>query len=99
MNMIGGNWSNPSITCFCTYCERKGLETRGLYRCARQGCIELDRLFAAAGRDQRPTDGYFVTFWRLALEYLEILVWEKLWTVKQAGPVCLDQRSIARNGH
>src|SRR5205823_469989 len=33
---------------------------------------------AAAGT--RPSDGYSVTFWRLLIEYPEILAWEKLWT-------------------
>jgi hypothetical protein len=80
MNMIGGNWSNPSITCFCGYCERKARERGVSIDRARQGYIELDRLFGAARQDQRPTDGYFVTFWRLLLEYPEILSWENLWT-------------------
>ena len=30
--------------------------------------------------DQRPSDGYFVSLWRLLLSYPEILAWEKLWT-------------------
>jgi len=53
MNMIGGNWSNPSITCFCGYCERKARERGVSIDRARQGYIELDRLFAAARQDQR----------------------------------------------
>ncbi|MFQ5741530.1 MAG: hypothetical protein ACE5JX_21240, partial [Acidobacteriota bacterium] len=40
----------------------------------------LDKLFHAARADKRPTDGYFVTFWRLLLEYPEIFAWEKMWT-------------------
>jgi hypothetical protein len=28
----------------------------------------------------RPGDGYFVTFWRLLVDYPEIIAWEKLWT-------------------
>ena len=31
----------------------------------------------------RPSDGYFVTFWRLLLKYPEILAWEQLWTDSQ----------------
>jgi hypothetical protein len=34
----------------------------------------------AGNAGQRPTDGYFVSFWRLLLDYPEILAWEKLWT-------------------
>jgi hypothetical protein len=42
--------------------------------------MALEDLLAAAKREERPSDGYFVSFWRLLLEYPEILGWEKLWT-------------------
>ena len=45
-----------------------------------QGFLQLDKFVRAARGDQRPSDGYFVTFWRLLLDYPEILAWEKLWT-------------------
>jgi hypothetical protein len=80
MNMIGGTWTTPSITCFCPDCQRKGHERGISVERARNGLMELDRLFQAARRDQPLTDGYFVTFWRTLLEYPEILEWEKLWT-------------------
>ena len=35
--------------------------------------------------NQRPTDGYFVEFWRIMVEYPEILAWEKLWTDGKYG--------------
>ncbi|HZL43231.1 MAG TPA: hypothetical protein VFD66_08110, partial [Verrucomicrobiae bacterium] len=47
---------------------------------ARRGYLELEKLLLAAKRDQRPADGYFVSFWRLLSQYPEILGWEKLWT-------------------
>jgi hypothetical protein len=47
---------------------------------AQQGYRRLDQLFRAAAKDQRPVDGYFVTVWRLLLEYPEILSWENLWS-------------------
>jgi len=31
----------------------------------------------------RPADGYFVSFWRLLVDYPEILAWERLWTDSQ----------------
>ncbi len=80
MNMIGGGWTTPAITCFCPYCLRKGRDRGISVDRARQGYIALDRLFQAARRDQRPHDGYFITFWRTLQEYPEILHWEKLWT-------------------
>lgn len=79
----GGFNGHASITCFCEYCQRKGRE-RGIdVTRARQGFLELDKWVHAAWKDPRPGDGYFVTFWRLLLNYPEILAWEKLWTDSQ----------------
>ncbi len=80
MNMIGGGWTTPFVTCFCRDCERKARERGVSIDRARRGYMALDRLFQAARQDHRPSDGYFVTFWRTLLEYPEILEWEKLWT-------------------
>ncbi|PYT75507.1 MAG: hypothetical protein DMG40_28060, partial [Acidobacteria bacterium] len=33
----------------------------------------------------RPNDGYFVSYWRLLVQYPEILAWEKLWNDGQRG--------------
>ena len=80
MNLIGGGWSQPFISCFCPHCLTKA-QTRSIsVDRARRGYIELEKLLQAAKQDQRPTDGYFVTFWRLLSQYPEILAWEKLWT-------------------
>lgn len=80
MNLIGGGWTTPNVTCFCPDCRRKA-RGRGLSpERARRGYLELEKLFQAAGANQRPADGYFVAFWRLLLDYPEILGWEKLWT-------------------
>ena len=79
-NMIGGGWSTQGISCFCQYCRAKGRARDISVERAQAGYRQLDQLFRAAAQDQRPVDGYFVTFWRLLLEYPEILSWEKLWT-------------------
>ena len=79
-NMIGGTWSTAGISCFCEHCRAKARERGVSVERAQQGYRELDQLFRAAAQDQRPVDGYFVTFWRLLLDYPEILSWEKLWT-------------------
>lgn len=79
-NMIGGGWTTSGISCFCGYCQTKA-RGRGIsVERATLGYRKLDQLFTAAAGDNRPADGYFVTFWRLLLEYPEILSWEKLWT-------------------
>ena len=77
----GGFGGRPAITCFCEHCTRAGRERGIQVDRAREGLIELDKFVSTARRsDQRPSDGYFVTFWRLLLNYPEILAWEKLWT-------------------
>jgi hypothetical protein len=76
----GGFQGRAALTCFCEHCRKKGQERGISVERARQGLIELDKFVRAAWSDQRPSDGYFVTFWRLLLNYPEILAWEKLWT-------------------
>ena len=76
-NMIGGS---GAITCFCQFCQAKARERGISVERAQTGYRELEQLFQAAAKDQRPVDGYFVSFWRLLLKYPEILSWESLWT-------------------
>ena len=78
-NMIGGGWATTGISCFCRYCREKARERDISVERAREGFVRLDRLFQAAGKQQRPADGYFVSFWRILLEYPEILAWHSLW--------------------
>jgi hypothetical protein len=79
-NMIGGTWSTVGISCFCEYCRAKARERGISVDRAQSGYRKLDDLWRAASKDERPVDGYFVSFWRLLLDYPEILSWEKLWT-------------------
>ena len=37
------------------------------------------RWVAGLKADRRPADGAFVTFWRILVEYPEVLAWERLW--------------------
>jgi hypothetical protein len=76
----GGFNGRATLTCFCNHCRAVGRE-RGIdVERARAGLIELDKFARAGSADQKPSDGYFVTFWRILLNYPEILAWEKLWT-------------------
>jgi hypothetical protein len=79
-NIMGGGWTSEGIGCFCEHCRAKARERGISVDRARAGYTEFARLIRAAAQDQRPTDGYFVTFWRMLLDYPEILSWEKLWT-------------------
>lgn len=82
-NAIDAHQGQSVLTCFCEYCTRKGQQQGINVQRARQGLAELDQWVRAAWTQPRPSDGYFVTFWRLLLEYPEILAWEKFWTDSQ----------------
>lgn len=65
--------------CFCPFCQAKGRALGISVERAQTGYRQLTEMFTAFERDQRPDDGYYVTFWRLLLRYPEILSWETLW--------------------
>jgi hypothetical protein len=71
------------LTCFCRYCQQKGAERGINIERARLGLQALRDWVQMAHSGARPSDGYFVTFWRLLLRYPEILAWEQLWTDSQ----------------
>ena len=78
--MHGGTRADPlEVTCFCDFCQREG-KSRGIdVQRAVEGYRKLASLVHDSRAVNRPTDGYFVSYWRLLLEYPEILAWEKLW--------------------
>jgi len=79
-NMIGGDWAQIGVTCFCRFCAAKGRERGIVADRAKEGYRRLLYLFRAGPKHgQRPADGYFTTFWRTLLEYPEILSWQNLW--------------------
>jgi hypothetical protein len=77
-NLIGGG---STISCFCRYCQARAREQGISVARAQRGYRELGQLFRATAQEQRPADGYFVSFWRILLNYPEVLSWETLWTV------------------
>jgi Glycosyl hydrolase-like 10 len=83
LNAIGakvGAGDPARVTCFCEF-HQKAAKERGIdFKRAKLGFEQLDQFVRAARAGQRPNDGYFVEFWRLLLEYPELLAWEKLWT-------------------
>ncbi len=40
--------------------------------------LKLDEFVQAALKGKRPSDGYFVEFWRLLVEWPEIIAWDRL---------------------
>lgn len=87
-NMVGTHFGrftgeSPSY-CFCQYCVAKAA-TQGIdVDRARKGFVALGqwvkqtREQTGAGERNRVT-GPFVTFWRLLLEYPELIAWQRFW--------------------
>jgi hypothetical protein len=74
------NGNDPSrVTCFCTFCKEKA-KKRGInVERAIEGFQTLEAWVLAAKANQRPSDGYWVTFLRILYRYPELLAWETLW--------------------
>jgi hypothetical protein len=70
--------ASSRVTCFCGH-HQKAARDRGIdFERARQGFVKLDQFVQAALKGQRPSDGYFVEFWRTLVEYPEIILWDRL---------------------
>lgn len=72
-----------AVTCFCRYCQAiardRGIDVRRAQEGFRRA-IEWNTQVAAG---DSPRDGAFVSFWRLLLQYPELLAWQTLWTWSQ----------------
>jgi hypothetical protein len=84
-NLIGANtWEHPG-SCFCQF-HRKAAQERGIdVNRALAGYRKLIAFTKQARAGQRPVDGYFVEFWRIMVEYPEVIAWEKLWNDGKYG--------------
>lgn len=84
------------VTCFCEY-HRKAAAQHGIdFDRARAGYRRLDEYVQQALTNQRPTDGYFVEFWRLLVENPEILAWDRLFDVGK-HQVVADVRAAVKS--
>ena len=82
LNAIGASHSqtiaSSRVTCFCEFHQRAAKE-RGIdLQRAREGYTRLDQFVQNSLVNKRPSDGYFVEFWRLLVEYPEIIAWDRL---------------------
>ncbi len=67
------------VTCFCEFCQAKA-KARGIdVGRAFEGFHTLAKWAEWCRGGQRPTDGYYVTLWRILFRYPEILAWETMW--------------------
>ena len=68
-------------TCFCEH-HQKAAKERGInFEKAKEGYLKLDKYVQSSLKGQRPSDGYYVEFNRLLLEYPEIIAWDKLFDI------------------
>jgi hypothetical protein len=76
----GGLHNDPGrVTCFCSYCQKKGRERGIQFERVQKGFLALEKFVQDGRQRRRPVDGYYVELWRLMLEYPELLAWENLW--------------------
>jgi hypothetical protein len=82
-----GQGADPGqATCFCEFCLARAKKSGIDAERARAGFGEIEK-FVRAGRARtpaRPRDGWFVQFFRLLLNYPELLAWEKMWIDSRA---------------
>ncbi len=70
--------ASSRVTCFCAH-HRKAAQARGVnFDRVLEGYRRLDQYVQQSLAARRPTDGYFVEFWRLLVEYPEIILWDEL---------------------
>ncbi|MEW6160676.1 MAG: twin-arginine translocation signal domain-containing protein [Verrucomicrobiota bacterium] len=82
LNALGASHAqsiaSSRVTCFCEH-HQKAARERGIdFERARQGFLKLDQFVQNALAGRRPSDGYFVEFWRTLAEYPEIMGWDRL---------------------
>jgi len=69
----------PAATCFCEFCQKRAKADGIDVARARLGCGEIEKFMKASRAGQHPRDGHFTTFWRILLNYPEVIAWENLW--------------------
>jgi hypothetical protein len=82
LNALGASHAqsiaSSRVTCFCERHQNAAKNAGINFERARAGYTKLDQFIHAALKNQRPTDGYFVEFWRILAEYPEIMAWDRL---------------------
>jgi hypothetical protein len=75
----GGGGDPATVGCFCPHCldaaKQMGIDAAR----AREGYTALESWVKAMRDGRKPTDGAFVTFWRILVQWPEVLAWERLW--------------------
>lgn len=71
------------VTCFCPHCRVIAADRNIDWRRAQEGYRKLVTWNAQVGAGDLPRDGAFVSFWRLLLQYPELINWQTLWSDSQ----------------
>jgi hypothetical protein len=74
-----GAGAGGGIACFCQYCAAAAKKEGINVERAKTGYLQLAAWATAVRAGPVPSDGAFVTFWRLLVKYPELLAWERLW--------------------
>ncbi len=87
LNALGASHAqriaSSGVTCFCEHHQRAAKEGGIDFQRTRQAFQDLDQFIQASLQNKRPSDGYFVEFWRLLVKWPEIIAWDRLFdTVK-----------------
>jgi hypothetical protein len=82
LNALGASHAQsiaPSrVTCFCEHHQRAAKAAGINFERAREGYTKLNKFVQSALANKRPSDGYFVEWWRLLVKYPEIVAWDGL---------------------
>lgn len=82
LNALGASHAqsiaSSRVTCFCEFHQRAAKAAGINFDRTRAGYTRLDQFIQASLKNERPTDGYFVEFWRILAEYPEIMMWDRL---------------------
>lgn len=100
LNSLGASHNqsiaSSGVTCFCEHHQKAAREMGIDYQRARQGYLKLDKFVQSSLKGQRPSDGYYVEFARILLEYPEIHAWNKLFDLGK-NQVLSDVRTAVKN--
>ena len=69
---------SSKVTCFCAYHQRAAKEQGIDFERAKEGYRKLNQFVQDSLNKQRPSDGYYVAFTRLLLNYPEIMAYNQL---------------------
>ena len=85
LNALGASHAqsiaSSRVTCFCEHHQKAAREHGIDFNRARQGYQKLDAFVQASLTGERPADGYFVEFWRLLVEWPEVIAWDRLFDI------------------